>query len=264
MLDLVDILAARGISLPSSCALPALTEPRVFDPLTEWDQRAALLKHGVDVVGTPGAGSQVIVDAAAAPAPGRLRVEFFGGRDQLVVVDGRQKVEGYARLEASAQTLLVAAGGAGPFHAHSIILRGRHTCVAIGAQATSNGVKLLVDGDETSLTIGDDSMLAHDIEILATDSHAMFDVETLAHLNPPASIVIGRHVWIGSQVSVLKGVTIGDGAIIGTKSLLNKSVPPCSLFAGVPARQMRAGVSWSRHLVPNDEEKRAVLRSLGG
>lgn len=264
MLDLLHILAARGISVPPACSLPALTAPRVFDPLAEWDSRGELLKYGVELCGTPGAESRVIVDEAAMAAPGRLRIEFFGGRDQLVVVDARHKAEGYARLEASAQTLLVAAGGVGPFHAHSMILRGRNTCIALGAQATSNGAKLLVDGDQTSLTIGDDSMFAHDIEILATDSHAMFDVESLAHLNPPASIAIGRHVWIGSQVSVLKGVTIGDGAIIGTKSLLNKSVPSCSLFAGVPARQMRAGVSWSRHLVPSDEEKRAVLRSLGG
>ncbi len=264
MLDLYQIVAARGVNVPQACSVPELTAPRVFDPLAEWDSRGELLKYGVELCGTPGAESRVIIDEAAPPPQGRLRVEFFGGRDQLVVVDGRHKVEGYARLEASAQTLLVAAGGAGAFHAHSIILRGRYTCIALGAQATSNGAKLLVDGDQTSLIIGDDSMLAHDIEVLATDSHAMFDVESLAHLNPPASIAIGRHVWIGSQVSILKGVTIGDGAIIGTKSLLNKSVPSCSLFAGVPARQMRAGVSWSRHLAPSDEEKRAVLRALGG
>jgi hypothetical protein len=167
-------VAARGVNVPQACSVPELTAPRVFDPLAEWDSRGELLKYGVELCGTPGAESRVIIDEAAPPPQGRLRVEFFGGRDQLVVVDGRHKVEGYARLEASAQTLLVAAGGAGAFHAHSIILRGRYTCIALGAQATSNGAKLLVDGDQTSLIIGDDSMLAHDIEILATDSHAMF------------------------------------------------------------------------------------------
>jgi acetyltransferase-like isoleucine patch superfamily enzyme len=57
-------------------------------------------------------------------------------------------------------------------------------------------------------------------------------------------IVIGDHVWLGSRVTVLKGVTIGDGAIIAAGSVVTKDVPAGELWGGVPARAIRAA-EWS-------------------
>lgn len=48
--------------------------------------------------------------------------------------------------------------------------------------------------------------------------------------------VIGNDVWIGCNSTVLRGVTIGDGAVIGANSLVNKDVPPYAIVAGSPAR----------------------------
>lgn len=54
-----------------------------------------------------------------------------------------------------------------------------------------------------------------------------------------AEINIGEGVWIGADCIVLKGVSIGDGAIIAAGSVLTSSVPPNAIFAGVPARLIR-------------------------
>jgi len=51
-----------------------------------------------------------------------------------------------------------------------------------------------------------------------------------------APIQIGRDVWLGSRVTVLKGVTIGDHAVAGANSLLITDVPPCVIVAGTPAK----------------------------
>jgi acetyltransferase-like isoleucine patch superfamily enzyme len=243
-------------------SLPAIAQPYVFDPLANWEKRADLLRFGVELLGKPGPESRVIVDAAAAAGPGRVRIELFGGAEQLVVIDGGHRLACYVRLEGKRQTFVAGKGGFEPFHAHTIIQRGRDTAVVIGAEVTSNGSTVLVDGDNTAITIGDDCMFAHGIELVATDSHSIFDAATLKHLNPPESISIGRHVWIGSQVSVLKGVRIGDGSIVGTKSLVTRDVPTMKLFAGCPAREIRSGVTWSRHLVPSEAAKRVVLRDI--
>lgn len=48
--------------------------------------------------------------------------------------------------------------------------------------------------------------------------------------------IIGRDAWLGANVSVLKGVTIGDGAIIGAGSVVTKDIPPQSIAVGVPAK----------------------------
>ena len=52
-------------------------------------------------------------------------------------------------------------------------------------------------------------------------------------------IRIGNDVWIGYEAVVLAGVTIGDGAIIGTRALVTKDVPPYTIVGGVPAKPIR-------------------------
>ena len=52
-------------------------------------------------------------------------------------------------------------------------------------------------------------------------------------------VVIGNKVWIGFDVTILKGVTIGEGAIIGAKSVVTKDVPAWTVVAGNPAREVK-------------------------
>lgn len=52
-------------------------------------------------------------------------------------------------------------------------------------------------------------------------------------------VIIGNNVWIGDKVSILSGVTIGDGTIIGCNAVVTKDIPPYSVVAGVPARVIR-------------------------
>lgn len=52
-------------------------------------------------------------------------------------------------------------------------------------------------------------------------------------------IVIGNDVWIGYEAVIMAGVTIGDGAIIGTRAVVTKDVPPYTIVGGVPAREIR-------------------------
>lgn len=50
---------------------------------------------------------------------------------------------------------------------------------------------------------------------------------------------IGNNVWIGCEATIMPGVSIGDGAIIGTRSVVTKDVAPYSIFAGNPAKEIR-------------------------
>ena len=52
-------------------------------------------------------------------------------------------------------------------------------------------------------------------------------------------ITIGNDVWIGYEAVIMSGVTIGDGAIIGTRALVTKDVPPYTIVGGVPAKPIR-------------------------
>lgn len=53
------------------------------------------------------------------------------------------------------------------------------------------------------------------------------------------NIIIGNDVWIGYEAVIMAGVTIGDGAIIGTRAVVTKDVPPYTIVGGVPAKHIR-------------------------
>ena len=53
------------------------------------------------------------------------------------------------------------------------------------------------------------------------------------------NIVIGNDVWIGFEAVIMSGVTIGDGAIIGTRAVVTKDVEPYTIVGGVPAKPIR-------------------------
>lgn len=52
-------------------------------------------------------------------------------------------------------------------------------------------------------------------------------------------IIVGNDVWIGYEAVIMAGVTIGDGAIIGTRSLVTKDVAPYTIVGGIPAKPIR-------------------------
>ena len=90
--------------------------------------------------------------------------------------------------------------------------------------------------DTGGITIGDDTLIGHG-STLTTLNH---------HVDPsrrtdmvPASIRIGRKVWLGAGVTVVPGVTIGDGAIVGAGAVVTKDVPANAIVAGVPAKLVR-------------------------
>lgn len=53
------------------------------------------------------------------------------------------------------------------------------------------------------------------------------------------NIIIGNDVWVGYEAVILAGATIGDGAIIGTRAVVTKNVPPYTIVGGVPAKPIR-------------------------
>lgn len=105
----------------------------------------------------------------------------------------------------------------------------------------------------SSITIGQDVVISERVVIRDSDNHrilstvndGMGDTGNNAKSNT-APIVIKDHVWIGMNVIILKGVTIGEGAVVAAGSVVNKDVPPHCLVAGVPARVVKSNVVWER------------------
>lgn len=93
------------------------------------------------------------------------------------------------------------------------------------------------------ISIGDDCAIAPDVLIQDTDFHPILgDDGKPKPISKP--IKIGNKVWICAKAIILKGVSIGDGAIIAAGAVVTKNVPPYTCVAGNPARVVKENVKW--------------------
>ena len=90
--------------------------------------------------------------------------------------------------------------------------------------------------DQGGIEIGDGSLIGHNTTI-ATLNHD-FNPAKRQNLTP-RPVKIGKNVWIGSDCTILPGVEIGDGAIIGAGSVVTKSIPANTIAVGNPARVIK-------------------------
>ncbi|EKY6592950.1 acyltransferase, partial [Escherichia coli] len=91
---------------------------------------------------------------------------------------------------------------------------------------------------QSSVKIGSGCAISWDVSITDSDYHSA------CGKNKTKAIVIGNNVWIGCKSVILKGVKIGEGAIIASGSIVTKDVPPRTLVAGNPARVIKENVTW--------------------
>lgn len=90
--------------------------------------------------------------------------------------------------------------------------------------------------DQGGIELGDGCLIGHNV-VFATLNHDL-NPENRASMHP-APIVLGKNVWVGSNSTILQGVTIGDGAIIAAGSVVTKDVAANTIVGGVPARFIR-------------------------
>lgn len=94
----------------------------------------------------------------------------------------------------------------------------------------------------TSVTIGNNVLIGSGCLISDTDSHPIDWEDRLYDRNEKTRkdpIVIEDNVFIGARSIILKGVTVGEGAVIGAGPVVSKDVPPYTVVAGNPARVVK-------------------------
>ncbi len=90
--------------------------------------------------------------------------------------------------------------------------------------------------DQGGITIGDGALIGHNV-VLATINHDLDPDQN--RKNHYAPIHIGNHVWIGSNATVLAGVSVGEWSVIAAGAVVTKDVEPYTVVGGVPAKVIR-------------------------
>lgn len=125
-------------------------------------------------------------------------------------------------------------------------LEDNKSSITIGENTTFEQVHIAALENYRKVTIGTDCMFSRGIEIRTGDSHAIINSFTGEKINEAKDIMIGNHVWIGANATILKGVKIEDNSVIGIGSIVTANVRNNVIVAGVPAREIKQDINWSR------------------
>jgi acetyltransferase-like isoleucine patch superfamily enzyme len=90
------------------------------------------------------------------------------------------------------------------------------------------------------ITIGDDALIGPYVIINSGNhGHALRSVPMNQQDHDSSPIVIERDVWIGAHAAILKGVTLGEGCVVGARAVVTHDVEPYTVVAGVPATPVK-------------------------
>jgi acetyltransferase-like isoleucine patch superfamily enzyme len=123
----------------------------------------------------------------------------------------------------------------------------------MGPHSYDDPLVLAYEGDTARVTVGAYCSLGQDVTFMLGGAHRVDWVTTFplrarlgldgafrdGHPTGRGDIVVGSDVWIARDALVLSGVTIGDGAVVATRSVVTRDVRPYAIVAGNPAREIR-------------------------
>jgi acetyltransferase-like isoleucine patch superfamily enzyme len=162
-------------------------------------------------------------------------------------------------LYRSTQTPGVTLGHGASMYVGTMFDVGPQGRVAIGEYVLMNAVRIICDSE---VSIGNHTLISWNVVLMDTYRVPLdvamrrreleqVPVRTPRYTQadvPARPLRIGANVWLGFGVCVLPGVTIGEGAIIGARSVVAENVPPYTVAAGSPARVIR-------RVIPEEETR---------
>jgi acetyltransferase-like isoleucine patch superfamily enzyme len=174
-----------------------------------------------------------------------VKIKFTGSNNRLIVADDARIGSLTVDFDCDNGTLEI--GGSKGVPAFSAAIRiGQDATVTIGRNVSTTSTAAFSAVEGVTITVGNDVMFASENQVRADDGHPIFDVRTGQRVNVARDITIGDHVWLGRFSTVLGGVTIGEGSVIGYASVVTRDVPNNCVAAGSPAKVVRRDIAWER------------------
>lgn len=172
-------------------------------------------------------------------------VIFQGENNTLTVAEGANIARLSIRFDCNNGSCAIASSS-GVSALQASIRVGEDATVKIGRSVSTTNTMQISAVEGSSVSIGDDVMVAGNVKVRGDDGHPIFDVETGQRVNIPEPITIGDHVWLGLDSTILGGAQIGSGSVVGTRALVKGRFPNNCIVAGVPARIIRKNIAWER------------------
>lgn len=119
------------------------------------------------------------------------------------------------------------------------VIAHRGTGITIGDR-TGIGARAFLAG-QGGITIGNDVITGPNIQVFSENHNFDNLTQTIKEQGvTKQAVIIGNNCWLGGGITILAGVTLGDGCVVAAGSVVNKSFPANSVIAGVPAKLIKS------------------------
>lgn len=186
-------------------------------------------------------GARNVVELAADARIDDIAIVVTGDGNHVVLGSSSVRESGFALFGDGNRVLI---GGVGAYQSLSVVCEDSGNEVLIGDGTEVSGLTELIAMEGTRIIVGDGCLFSGRVRARTGDSHSVIDLEG-QRINPSEDIVIGNHVWVGQDVTVLKGVTVADSCILGAAAVVTRKFDrPNCVIAGNPAAIVREGIDW--------------------
>ena len=176
-------------------------------------------------------------------------VRFAGSGNIVEIHEGSRFINTSAALSNGSTLLIGRTHRSGIRNvAFNLSSAGHGKKVSIGEKSSLNEARFeMHDSSHAEVKIGRDNLWSKGISVRPDDLHQMYDITTGEILIFPEPIIIGDHVWVGADVTFMKGSAVASNSIVGNGALItNKFAEEYVAIGGIPATIIRSNVNW-RH-----------------
>lgn len=173
------------------------------------------------------------------------------GNNNRLIFGSRASLK-HVKINILANNCTVTVGDGVKFYEEgNILIEGDNGAINVGELTTIGSADLFIGEANTSIKIGTDCMFSREITVHTTDFHSIVREEDNKRINIPKSIVIGDHVWIGLRTHIGKGTVIGANSVVASHSnVTGKEFGSNLIIGGIPAKEIKSGINWSREKLP--------------
>jgi len=150
---------------------------------------------------------------------------------EYCVLDGRSEKD-VLSLEVGDRSIL----------SNNVMLSCKNGSITVGKDVGLNAQTIIQSTTGNAVTIGDNCVIGQRCLVIGGGNYDISNRNDLIRTSPivdDGGVTVENNVWLGANVSVLGGVTVGQGSVAGTGAVVSRSVPPFSVCLGVPAKVVR-------------------------
>ena len=150
---------------------------------------------------------------------------------EYCILDGRSEKD-VLSLEVGDRSIL----------SNNVMLSCKNGSITVGKDVGLNAQTIIQSTTGNAVTIGDNCVIGQRCLVIGGGNYDISNRNDLIRTSPivdDGGVTVENNVWLGANVSVLGGVTVGQGSVAGTGAVVSRSVPPFSVCLGVPAKVVR-------------------------